>query len=377
MSGVAAIPLEAWGVAEWQHALLYVVPRLNSYFPTSYIDGIARVEKAVVDNVFHLLERSLTAVRLGVAAGNAHDMIELALRLYAGVTVKQNEEQAIETLMRALRTPRASRSVRARALSLLASIHHARRIPNLERPGVWDLDALYRAAVCADEAAALGFTSPSVLAVGIEVERAGFRRRADCRLPQSAWRVEHFAALAELWRVVDRRKVAIWRAQTRRQAKLRRDPNAYVCAAPGCGVEGTHKAALARCSGRCAKPGKPAYCSKDCQKKDWRRHKAFCREGAPVDELAASMRQVVYEDIALINFADVDSYQPTFDVFKGSFNADGTVDPQPEAARKEYRIDIPDVHGGKDSKWVSSTIDPASLKQLRKFADEAKARRGL
>ena len=108
---------------------------------------------------------------------------------------------------------------------------------------------------------------------------------------------------------------------------------------------------------------------------DWRRHKPFCREGAPVDELAASMRQVVYEDIGLINFADIDSYQRTFDIFKESFQADGTVDPQPESARKECMLDVPDVHGGKNSKWVSSTIDPAALKQLRKFAEEAIARR--
>lgn len=118
--------------------------------------------------------------------------------------------------------------------------------------------------MCADEACALGFVPPGVLSVGMTVERSGFRRKEDLKFP--GWSTERFEKLSELWRAVDRRKAEIQREDMKRERKVRKDPNAYICAAEGCGIEATHKAALQRCSGKCAAEGKPAYCSKECQK---------------------------------------------------------------------------------------------------------------
>lgn len=158
----------------------------------------------------------------------------------------------------------ASRAVRARAWALIAHIQFERRI-DADDPGCWNVDSLYRAAVSADEACKLGYVCPGTLFVGMTVERTGFRRPGDCKFP--GWDTRRFAALGALWRAVDRRKAEVQLADKKVKRKLRKDPKAYICAADGCGIEATHKAALQRCAGKCMEAGKPAYCSKECQKK--------------------------------------------------------------------------------------------------------------
>ncbi|CAL1699049.1 unnamed protein product, partial [Somion occarium] len=57
-------------------------------------------------------------------------------------------------------------------------------------------------------------------------------------------------------------------------------PNAYRCAAPGCGIEGTKKSALLKCAGKCPPDVKPSYCSKECQKAHWKTHRSICNPNA-------------------------------------------------------------------------------------------------
>ncbi|KIY53909.1 hypothetical protein FISHEDRAFT_54891 [Fistulina hepatica ATCC 64428] len=63
--------------------------------------------------------------------------------------------------------------------------------------------------------------------------------------------------------------------------KSEKHPNRYRCANEGCPIMANHGRMLRRCSGKCDVDKKPHYCSKDCQKADWKRHKPFCRPGAP------------------------------------------------------------------------------------------------
>lgn len=210
--------------------------------------------------------------------------------------MEKDENGAASLLDKILAILDTPRFVRVRALSLRAHIEFERRITQ-DNPDYWNIDALYRAAKYADEACALGFVSSGVLDIGITIERAGFRRQEDCRFPQ--WSTERFERLTDLWRVVDRRKAEIQRKESKRQGKLKKDPNAYICAARGCGVEATHKAGLQRCSGKCRKEGKPAYCSKECQKKVSIRampfhciiiEAAFVRIGSVTSNFAATTR---------------------------------------------------------------------------------------
>lgn len=85
------------------------------------------------------------------------------------------------TLLEDLVSSRADvpRSIRARAWSLLANLHQRW---SLNRDGTsWNIDSLYRAARCANEACVLGFAPSGVLFVGVTIERIGFRGQEDCR----------------------------------------------------------------------------------------------------------------------------------------------------------------------------------------------------
>ncbi|GJE96705.1 zinc finger MYND domain-containing protein [Phanerochaete sordida] len=321
------------------------------------------------------LLRSTADVKRGVASGNLDDMLELALRLYTGASADQDRDSANTLCMTVLGAPNVSRSARGRALSMLAMIHWESRLTK-DTPGHWNIDALYRAASFANEACTIGFTAGIACHIGFDVERAGFRKQEDVKFP--GWSAARFEALTELWRIVDQVKGRMQREQAKRQEKLKKDPAAFVCAAPGCGIEETYKTTLRRCAGKCAMEGKPAYCDKDCQKKDWARHKAFCRDGAPLDDVVASLRHTIEEESKPINLADTDSYQPTLEFSEYEISSDGTFQLVPGSKKQEHRVDIPDstgAFGGKDIKILSKNIDPDVLRRFRDLATESKDRK--
>ncbi|KJA19068.1 hypothetical protein HYPSUDRAFT_144160, partial [Hypholoma sublateritium FD-334 SS-4] len=64
-------------------------------------------------------------------------------------------------------------------------------------------------------------------------------------------------------------------AQKTLQVSLR-----YCCAAPGCSIEANSGKMLLQCAGKCDRDKKPSYCSKKCQKADWKNHKPYCLPGA-------------------------------------------------------------------------------------------------
>ena len=150
------------------------------------------------------------------------------------------------------------RSIRAKAYACMASVHFERGIVDTERR-IWNIDSMYRAAFAANACAALGLTSPVVLYIGKTLERAKFRSQE----PQH----KRFRQLESLWEVVDKRTLEFDYQLNKREEKVQRNPNAYRCAAPGCGIEATRKSGLMRCAGPCSPDVKTSYCSKDCQKK--------------------------------------------------------------------------------------------------------------
>lgn len=151
-------------------------------------------------------------------------------------------------------------SDRARALALLAHLFTL----EFQLHGPETLTAaLYRAAIPANSAAALGYVPSIVLMTAQTIERSG------CRDPSKhppGRSTNPFLDLTDLWRVWDARVVEMMGELDQRDAKVREHPQLYICARKGCGIEAVHKSGLKRCSGKCPSHGKPAYCSKECQK---------------------------------------------------------------------------------------------------------------
>ncbi|KAF9480881.1 hypothetical protein BDN70DRAFT_992367 [Pholiota conissans] len=120
--------------------------------------------------------------------------------------------------------------------------------------------------------------------------------------------------------------------------KRRKAPLRYRCAAAGCGIQADTGRLLSRCSGKCDPDKKPSYCSKECQKADWKNHKPFCREGA---------------ECSVID--------------------DGYVDPdaplQGGSSKKEGTLQIPVTYkDGSTMYFSTSTLEPKVLKEMAESA---------
>jgi hypothetical protein len=95
------------------------------------------------------------------------------------------------------------------------------------------------------------------------------------------------------------------KSTAKEQTKRLNDPNRYKCANPQCGISANHGKLLPQCkfefsqdqknrinfpqgSGKCDADKKPSYCSKACQKVDWKNHKPFCAPGMPCSVIDTS-----------------------------------------------------------------------------------------
>ena len=84
----------------------------------------------------------------------------------------------------------------------------------------------------ANEAVKLGLVSPAVLLIGMKLREVG--EGLGVNLDQMS-RAKKFRPL---WRAISRRLDEIYAEERKRQRKVDRKPNEYVCAAEGCGIRG-------------------------------------------------------------------------------------------------------------------------------------------
>ena len=190
-----------------------------------------------------------------------------ASRMHTGCGASQDKDAALDWWRR-ISDPTnpnfvrsASRLLKARALSCLSSAYFDKSFLPDE---TLQIDDLYRAAQLANASASLGLVSPVVLAIAGRVEKVGLRRQADCHF--EGIDTSRFEILEFLWKVADARTEEMDKKHQKRNAKVSHTPNLYICAAEGCGIEGTSRSGLLRCSGKCPPDVKPSYCSKECQK---------------------------------------------------------------------------------------------------------------
>ncbi|KAI0089305.1 hypothetical protein BDY19DRAFT_136988 [Irpex rosettiformis] len=197
------------------------------------------------------------------------------------------------------------RGIEARAWSCLS---HGYEDTSIDDDGITcNIDAMYRAAACADKACGLGLVTPSILMLGRKIER--YREEIPTSGdPRFRFDAPRFTELTYLWEAHHQRQEEYLAEIEKRETKVARRPDAYRCAAPGCGIEATRKSGLKVCGGKCPVGRKPSYCSKECQKKDWKRHKPVC--------LGLSKAPVPDEDSEVES--DVDNTQSTRPDAEGS-----------------------------------------------------------
>ena len=185
------------------------------------------------------------------------------VRQWAGCGTPRDKSAAAATWMfLAIYREDVPLSLRAQAHSSLARTWLELAVEGV--PRTMNITHLYDAGNSANEAAALGLVSPAVLAVAQRIESAGFRRPEDNKFPEHS--TERFERLTDLWEALDARVTEMAEEDSKREAKVSKDPLSYFCASEDCGIVATKKSTLRRCGGRCPPAFKPSYCSKYCQK---------------------------------------------------------------------------------------------------------------
>ena len=194
-------------------------------------------------------DRGIQFSRKWVGAGTTQDLDAAERWWIQALHSTNNPRQGVEI----------SRRVKAHLFSCLAASQWEKRIDK-DNKTMWNIDAVERAGFFANEAASLGFISPTVLMVGAQM-----RQIMDAPIVPGVDYSGHLRRIKEfnfLFEVLDRRSQEVERERSRQDAKVAKAPNSYRCAAPGCGIEATKKSGLLRCSGKCPVELKPSYCSK-------------------------------------------------------------------------------------------------------------------
>jgi len=205
------------------------------------------------------------------------------------------------------------------------------------------ISPLRQAANFADVSAAFGFVPPIVLKIPATIrdhvlDNPRFAGKFDPSI---------FEEFSHMWEALAVRQREFQEEEAQREAKVSKKPLAYRCAAEGCGVGATKKATLQRCGGKCLLEMKPSYCSKECQKADWKRHRPFCKP-----DVTPSVGHDVQTAVAPYHTGP----EPPEADIKGSISGDG----------QERSIEIfnPTIPGGKIV-LSSKTMTPSYLRSLK------------
>ncbi|KAL1938228.1 hypothetical protein VTO73DRAFT_11872 [Trametes versicolor] len=281
---------------------IYVGTRVACLF--DYLDN-TDYKKETKDSSKYLSENPSDKVMARAAGGDLEAFVEVAIRYLSGCGMNKSPEGALYQLD-VLTNPNhgqgpyfgdtAPRELKAKAHSCAAQAYLNKVfIPPAERAslaaderrftrrdslrvGIKEPAARFtnfsNALEHANESAKLGLVSPAVLTAGFLLRDFGDAAGIDLSQMTRSRR------FGPLWQTVTRRLDELYAEERIKQMKIAKNPAAYVCAAEGCGIRAEERAALRKCAGRCPPDLKPHYCSPECQKKDWLRHKAVCKPGS-------------------------------------------------------------------------------------------------
>ncbi|PIL25466.1 hypothetical protein GSI_13356 [Ganoderma sinense ZZ0214-1] len=236
-----------------------------------------------------------------------------------------------------------------------------------ERPiGLSPYAALIFATVHANYSVRLGLVSAAVLSVGFGIKDVVEQLGADVSRASPRF--------MPLWDALKEREDEVLAEERRRQGKVAKEANAYVCAAEGCKVGGMHKAALRSCSGRCPPDLKPHYCSKECQRRDWPKHKVVCKPGRVGKPPKLPDDKQQSDDF-------LKGFQQASEAGSGSTTTGTQAELGGEwlgpghdreiQAGPELVIEVPGLQANERMRFVSSTLAPTELRKLREEMSRA------
>jgi len=210
--------------------------------------------------------KSSEVVRKEADEGNAESAIDYALRLQFGINCTKSRSLSRLYLLKALSIPTSSCSTKSACHALLIEWH-------TETSNTIRSRYLHAAAHHANLSVEL---SPG------RVPCAAVLWFAKKTLePLSHQAMELCVQYKAVWAALETRNKQMEEEQATAEVKRAKRANRYRCANVGCSVQADTGKMLAQCSGKCDPDKKPSYCSKECQRVDWKIHKPFCRPNAP------------------------------------------------------------------------------------------------
>ncbi|KAF7370569.1 hypothetical protein MSAN_00689300 [Mycena sanguinolenta] len=198
--------------------------------------------------------------------GDDASALDYAIRIRCNIGVKPNRSLHRYYLMKVIESSTATNAQKSQAHGLLIDWCIS-PFPNASIFARYMFAAAHHAnqsVLFAAEA------SPAVLFFGLRILE-----------PQAEKVVALKAQYQPLWMALEKRKKEVEKEQEKAERKREKDSNRYICAAPECYIQASKGGGLAQCAGACDPAVKPAYCSKECQRADWKNHKPFCKPGAP------------------------------------------------------------------------------------------------
>ncbi|KAG5721443.1 hypothetical protein E4T56_gene13187 [Termitomyces sp. T112] len=221
--------------------------------------------RQALSGVMDLLSRKpLAVVRAEADTGNVMSAIDYALRVSAGYAGKPDREVFRRYLVVVITSDTASDLDKARAHGLLIEWHTAVSASEIRARYV------HAAAHHANESVRLaGKSFSAVLWFASQTLEPLSKQTADLCVQYKG-----------VWDAYEKRTEEISRDTAQAEKKRAKKSNRYVCAAVNCLIQADKGKLLSQCAGKCDLDKKPSYCSKECQRADWKNHKPFCKPGA-------------------------------------------------------------------------------------------------
>jgi hypothetical protein len=271
-----------------------------------------------------VLDKPASVVKAEADLGNPEAAFDYGTRILVGLGCKYDRTLARHYLWKVLSSPDASDELKCTAHSSLIDwyVFGAETLPQRYLFAA-SHHANIAASLCRQIRTAGVSAPPSVLWFMLRVFT-----------PFSGTVPELCYFFKDAQRAMKERDAEIAREKQKMEVKRLKNPKRYRCAAVGCVIEADAGKMLSRCSGKCDVDKKPSYCSKECQKADWKNHKAFCKPGMPCSVI------------------DADN------------SGDGTVPSMLQSKGGAIQVPIT-LSGGATMRVASSTMNPKLLKEVK------------